>query len=151
MRLILSDKKVKLNNDKSRVAAPPKPVSQQQFQQQAIEEHERRAIRAKETLEAARQFIKILEDKTLPDNKMPAAIAVESEILSKLINLADETNQDEKEHESWGSLGLIMILLSQCQKNRDRANVAEYNFEKLTEKVEKLEETIRQLEKLKSE
>lgn len=148
----MTNKTVKLNNDKSKVAAPPKPpVSAQQFQQQAVEEHERRAVRAQETLAAARNFIKILEDKTLPDNKMPTAITIENEILSKLINLANETNQDEKEHESWGSLGLIMILLSQCQKTRDRANVAEHELEKLANRIKVLEETAGQLEKPKSE
>jgi hypothetical protein len=142
----MTSKGVKLTNDKSKFAAPPRPVSPEQFQQQAVEEHEKRAARNKLVLETGQQLVKILEDKILPENRTAASISVENEIIAKMVNLAVEINDDEKEHEGIGWMGLILLLISQCQKSRDRFNLAEFKVKTLESQVANLEKQLNSLE-----
>lgn len=88
--------------------------------------------------ELAVQFKKILEDKTLPQNKSSFAISLEKEILTKMIELAIEINNDENEKEGMGSLSWITFILKLSLSQRDKINVLEYSLNKLGAEINKI-------------
>lgn len=81
----------------------------------------------KKAAEIAILFKKALGDKTLPQNKSIFLKETEQELLSNLINFAEEINQDPNEQESMGSLMCITLLLKTCFHQRDRINLLEYD------------------------
>lgn len=82
----------------------------------------------KRAAEYAVAYKKILEDKTLPKNKNVFSQDVEKELLSNMISLAIEINNDENEYEGMGSLGWITILFKNALHFRDKCNELEYKI-----------------------
>lgn len=78
--------------------------------------------------ELAIKFRKLYEDKTLPMNRGPFAGDLEKEVLSDMISLAIEINNDpEEQNEGMGSLSWITFLFKICLAQRDRLNKLEYS------------------------
>jgi hypothetical protein len=88
-------------------------------------------IRNKRAAELVSQFISIVKDKTITDNKTVIAKDVEREICSKLINLCLEINMDESELDGMGNTALINLLLKTTLLQRDIINDLDYKVFKL--------------------
>lgn len=79
--------------------------------------------------ELAIQFKKAMEDKTLASNKSIFAQDLEKNLLSQMIELAVEINNDQEEqYEGMGSLSWITLLLKTCFAQRDKINKLDYNI-----------------------
>lgn len=87
------------------------------------------------TADLAIKFKKIMEDKTLPQNKNIFAQDHEKEILSLILSLASEVNNDPNELEGMGSLSWIAQLFKTCLMQRDRINKIEYALFQLEKKI----------------
>lgn len=114
---------------------PPKP-SQKSFEKQVQSIQEKNNQYKQRAAELAIQFKKSVEDKTLPQNKNMFASEIERELLSKMIELAVEINNDPNEQEGMGSLGWIALLLRTILSQRDKINKLEYNLSTLEKKLE---------------
>lgn len=90
----------------------------------------------KRTAELAIQFRKLMDDKTLPQNKSIFAAEMEKEVLSSIIQLAAEINDHPDEGEGMGSLSWIAQLFKTCLGQRDRMNRMEYALFQLEKKIE---------------
>lgn len=97
--------------------------------------------------ELAVQYKKILADKTLVQNKNVFSEEIEREILTKMVNLAIQINNDEDEQEGMGSLGWITILLKTQFSVRDRLNELEYQLLQLKKQNEELSKQLLELNK----
>lgn len=77
----------------------------------------------------ATQFVKVIQDKTLPDNKTIFQKDLEKELIQNMIKAAADINDDPSEsQDGLGSLGWITVLLKVCLFQRDRANNLEYDL-----------------------
>lgn len=114
----------------------PKKPSQEDFNKTVREVQEQGSSFKTRTAELAVQFRKIIEDKTLPQNKSIFAAEVEREVLSSIIKLASEINNDPNESEGMGSLSWIAQLFKITLLQRDRLNKSEYALMQLEKKFE---------------
>lgn len=72
----------------------------------------------------------------MPQNKSIFAAEVEKEVLSSIIKLASEINNDPNESEGMGSLSWIAQLFKTSLLQRDRLNKLEYSLIHLEKKIE---------------
>ena len=84
-------------------------------------------------------FKKILDDKTLLQNKNIFSLDLEKEIISNLARLAIDMNTDENEIEGMGSVSIITLLLRTSIIQRDRINSLEYKSTLLENRIKELE------------
>lgn len=91
--------------------------------------------------ELVKEFNKCMADKTLSSNRNIFSRELETELLSKMIKLADEINSDIIEKDGMGSLSLITILLKTCFSQRDRINSLEYAIFQIEKKLNSLDLT----------
>jgi hypothetical protein len=134
-----SSKKIGVKNvstQKSIFESIPKKPSQEDFDRQVQSAQQKMAGYKQKTAELAIQFKKILEDKTLPENKNIFAVELEREVLSKMIELAIEINNDPNEQEGMGSLSWITFLFKNLLSQRDRINKLEYTIFQLEKKLD---------------
>lgn len=117
----LSSQKSMFENKKNNAAPTP-----QQFEERVQQITKKNNEYKSRAGELAIQYKKIVLDKTLPQNKNVFAEEVEREILTKMINLAIEINNDEDEQEGMGSLGWITLLMKHQFTVRDKINDLEY-------------------------
>lgn len=82
------------------------------------------------------QFYKIVADKTLPKNKNLFQQEMERDLMSKMIQLASDINNDADEGEGMGTLVILVPLMKTCLNQRDRLNNLEYAFSQLEKKLE---------------
>jgi hypothetical protein len=133
------EQKVKLNqvsSQKSMFDNAPKKTTPQEFQQQVHAQQEKSNSYKVRASKVAVEFGKIMNDKTLSQNKSIFAQEAELEVLSSMIQLAIEINNDPNESEGMGSLGWIALLFRTCLVQRDRANQTEYRVEQLEKKID---------------
>lgn len=96
----------------------------------------------------ATQFNKSVSDKTLSQNKNVFQRDTEKELMTKMIQLAIEINDDPAEqHESMGSLGWIALLMRTCFAQRDKINKLEYVVYQLDKKITLIEENYKTIDK----
>lgn len=114
---------------------PPRP-SHEDFEKRVSNIQEKSTGYKAKAADLSSQFIKILSDKTLKQNKSIFAAEVEREVLSKMINLAVEINGDIHEQDGMGSLSWITLLLKICLAQRDRLNQLEYAVSVLEKKCD---------------
>ena len=119
------------NVDKS--SSTQKKATQEQFEKKVQEVQEKNSSYKRRASELAIQFKKVIEDKTLPQNKNIFANEIERELLANMIDLAVEINNDPNEQDGMGSLSWITLLLKTVISQRDKINKLEYalyNFDK---------------------
>jgi hypothetical protein len=90
-------------------------------------------------VELSSQFRKIIEDKTLPENRSPLQDAYQAEIFGKLLELATQLNEDENEPENVGSMALIVLLMKTNFLLKDKINILEYKLSLLETEVKNAE------------
>jgi len=114
---------------------PPKP-NQDSFEQKVKGVAEKTSTHKIKAAELATEFKKMMLDKTLEQNKSIFAKEVEREVLSKMVQLAVEINNDPDEQEGMGSLIWITLLFSSCLAQRDKINKCEYLISQLEKKID---------------
>lgn len=113
----------------------PKKPSPEEFEKRVHETQERMSGYKLSGAVLSKQFHKMLGDKTLKQNKTPFAADAEKELLSKMVQLAIDINNDPIEQEGMGSLSWITLLLKICFFQRDRINQLEYLVELLDKRT----------------
>lgn len=127
--LLVPQKKDRLKNvssQKSIFESIPKKPTQQDLDKQVKEREEKGTGYKQRASDLAIKFRKLQEDKTLPSNRSIFANEMEREILSEMISLAIEINNDPNEQEGMGSLSWITLLFKTVLSQRDRINKLEY-------------------------
>lgn len=135
-------KGMKISNSSRANNPPPKP-SAEAFQKQASEANDRATDFAKRAQDLATRFIKMMEEKTLVQNKSVFAVDIEKETMTDLIKLGIEINNDETipvdQPGGMGSIGLISMLFRSVIGLRDRVNNLEYSLNQANKKIILLE------------
>lgn len=83
----------------------------------------------------ASEFNKTMSDKTLKQNKNLFSREMERELLTNMIQLAVDINNDPYEQEGMGTLSWITLLLKTCLSQRDRINQLEFSISNLENKL----------------
>ncbi len=92
--------------------------------------------RNKRAFDLAKQFMDVMKDKTLPENKSVIVQDIEREVKNKLLQLSIEINNDEnEENDGMGSLAIISLLLKTVMLQRDSINLLEYKLKTLEKKM----------------
>jgi hypothetical protein len=124
-----------VGSQKSMFENTVKKPSQEEFNSRVRESQTRSTANTREAAELGIQFKKAIEDKTLAQNKNVFSNELERELLSKMIKVANDINNDPDElREGLGSLSWIVLLLKTCLSQRDRINTLEYYILQLDKK-----------------
>lgn len=129
---------IKLNNSQSIVSKNKKP-STEEFHKKAQEANKKTLAYTDRAKDLSVKFIKLLEDKTLLENKNTVLLDLEKEIISDLVGLGIDINSDENELDGMGSIGLTSLIFKCLMRQRDRINNLEYNLYLLDKRVKKIE------------
>ena len=113
-----------------------KKPTQQDFENQVKTNQQQIATYKQRAADLAIQFKKIVEDKTLPQNKNVFSLELEREVLSNMIQLAVEINNDPNEQEGMGSLSWIILLFKTILSQRDRISNLEYSIHQIEKKTD---------------
>lgn len=124
----------KVSTQKSIFEDIPKKPTQEDLDRRVKDMQDRDSSFKSRTAELAVKFRKIMEDKTLPQNKSIFVVEMEKEVLSSILQLAAEVNNHPDEIEGMGSLSWIAQLFKTCLAQRDRMNKFEYALEQLSKK-----------------
>lgn len=127
---------LKISNNKSMFQTQKKP-SKEESAQKANQLNEQANSYSKRASDLAGKFTKMLNDKTLTENKNLFIQDIEKEILSELLKLGVEINLDESQQEGMGSMGLISLLFKSVISQRDKINNLEYKLEKISFEIDK--------------
>jgi len=128
----------KVSSQKSIFDSQKKKVTQEEFHKRALEVNEQSSDYKKRAGELALKYKKTMEDKTLSKNKSIFANEVERELISDMIKLAVDINNDPNEREGMGSLSWITVLLKSSFSQRDKINELEYQLLQLSKTIELL-------------
>jgi len=120
----------------------PKKPSQEEFLSAATKDNEKLEGYDAIARDLTVQFKKAIEDKTLPQNKNVFAVEVENELITKMINLAIQINQDPNVIEGMGSVGWLAMILKNLLNNRDKINLLEYSNQILEKKIKERDDKI---------
>ena len=131
-----------VSSQKSIFDAKPKKPSQEDFDNKVQKIQETNSGYKAKAADLALQFRKLLEDKTLLQNKNVFARELEKEILTNMAELAIEINNDPHEQEGMGSLGWVILLLKTVLSQRDRINNLEYTISLLDKKIEQFNKSV---------
>lgn len=130
---------LKLNNANSMFAKDEKKPSKVESEKSAREAVNRSQQYKERAAELVNQFVKILNDKTLENNKNIFSKDLEGEVINKFIQLAIDINLDEDEDDGMGSVGLINLLLKCLLMQRDKINNLDFVINQLKNKVDILQ------------
>lgn len=120
-----NDKGVKLKNKQQPL--PPKV----EFEQRAQEFITDKQARNKAVLLLVQEFLTLMRDRTLSQNKSVMAKEIEQQTVAKLANAALAINEDESEPQGMGSMALINLLFKIVLAQRDKLNELEYDMAQL--------------------
>lgn len=128
--------------------APPRKKGQQQKNNKPSQDdfskqvdNKTKAMRAnREKLgKLALDFMNMIGDKTLQENKGPLATQVEKEVLSELLQTINDINNDESEEMDYGTLSLMALFMKSFIKQRNRLNELEFKLVNIDKPRIKLE------------
>lgn len=122
---------------KSRLAQASSPQTEGELKQAAIEQINKSKGYFERLAGLSRQFLNVIKDKTLTENKNLIAKSVEDDLVRDLLSLSQEINEDQDEIESGGSNGLCMLLIKAVFYQRDRINNLEYQLSQIKNSIEK--------------
>lgn len=125
-----------VSTQKSMFDSVPKKPTQADFEKKVQIAQQQSVNYKQQASELAINFKKIMEDKTLSENKNIFAIEVEKELLAKMVQLAVDINNDPNEQEGMGSLSWIILLFKTVLAQRDRINKLEYQIFQLEKKLD---------------
>lgn len=128
-----------VSSQKSIFESIPKKPTQEDFDKKVKIAQDKSINYKQKASELAVSFKKTMEDRTLFQNKNVFTNDLERELLSKMIQLAVEINNDPNEQEGMGSLGWITLLFKTALSLRDRNNLLEYKILQLERKLENLQ------------
>lgn len=125
---------VKLSNKKSKFAEVEK--KDDNFEENASKLMNAEQRRNQKATELSRQLLRIIEDKTLPQNKTHINKSVETtavdDLIKFLIGINDETESD------LGTAALFTLIVKIMLKQRDKINEYSYRLEQLENQVKGL-------------
>lgn len=122
----------KVSSKQSIFDSMPKKPKEQDFQEKVAEIEKTKENYNSQSKELISNLNKIISDRTLKENKSPISTEIEKEVLSKLLKLSSQINNDDAEEEGMGSLLIIAAMLKIMLSQRDRLNELEYKISKLT-------------------
>ena len=126
----------KVSSQQSMFEGQPKKPTQDEFDKRVNQIQDRSSSYKARAAELASQFNSTMSDKTLKQNKNVFAREMERELLTKMIQLAIDVNNDPNEQEGMGSLSWITLLFKTCLSQRDRLNNLEYFVTQLEKKID---------------
>lgn len=142
----IQDEDVVVKNNKTSsinaASVKSKKTLKEEFEKKANEANDKMNDYNDRAAQLTSSFKKVLEDKTLLQNKNVFSLDLEKEVISNLAKLAIDMNTDENEIEGIGSVGIITLLLRACLIQRDRINTIEYNQSLLNNKIKELESSL---------
>lgn len=133
---------LKINNKKSIFSQLPKKPNPAEFQQQVKDSQEKVMGYELEASQLAAMFQKLLEDKTLPENKNSLALEAERELIGKIVEIAVKLNNDTNEQEGMGSVGTSILLFRAVMMQKDRINKLEYSLVQAEKEIKSLAKKI---------
>lgn len=133
---VVNDKSnVKLDNSKSMFAG--KQFRSTNFDEGVDNYFKKDNDFKQKAFQLATNYKKAIQDKTLVENKGLIGKDEEKALISELIKLANEINNDQSQPEGIGSIGLCSLLLQVCLYQRDQLNELLYRVQKLESKDKK--------------
>jgi hypothetical protein len=112
-----------------------RPPTQEEFGKQVD------AVRAKigekhaALADTAKDFVALVKDKTLPQNRSITAANKEKNVIQTLLNLIEEINSDENEKENFGTYAVLSLLIKANLAQRDRINELSHEVSLLRENL----------------
>ena len=125
-----------VSSQKSIFENKPKKPTPQEFEEKVRQIQDKDLSYKQRAAELALLFNKTMDDKTLKQNKNIFALDFERDLLSRMVKLAIEINNDGAEMADMGSMGWITVLLKTCFNQRDRINHLEYTLSQIEKKNE---------------
>jgi len=133
---------LKISNKNSIFNSLPKKPNPAEFQQKVKDTQEKIMGYEAEASQLAVMFKKMLDDRTLSDNKTMLALEAERDLIAKIVDVAVKLNNDENELEGMGSVGLSILLFRGILEHRDKINKLEYSLAQAEKKIKSLAERI---------
>jgi hypothetical protein len=127
-------KGLKIGNETSSVPAP-KQDNTAAFETKAKAAFEKIEDFKSRSYELGSRFRALVEDKTLGINKTQIQKELEAEVLSKLVLLSHDINNDEVQVEGAGSTALCQLIMKMMLVQRDVINNLAYSVEKLAKQL----------------
>jgi len=128
---------------------PQKKPSQQNFEQIVNEMEKRKLSFQEKTRNVAVSFLSLMKDKTLSENKTVFQKDKEKEVLSNIVSLTKEIDDDPNEEKESPLLSWIILLFKISLAQKDKYNLFEYKSEKsfslLNEEISFLKKEIENL------
>lgn len=126
----------KVSSQKSIFDDMPKKPTKQDFEKRVKDTQEKLSGYRAAGAELSKKYISILQDKTLKQNKSVFAKDMEKELISSMVQLAIDINNDPDEQEGMGSLSWITLLLKVCLSQNNKINDLEYKISLLEKKTD---------------
>lgn len=111
------------------------PVKKQEFEESVEDYNERLEEIKKKAFELSTQFMSFVKDKTLPENRGPIQISLETDTTRELVDVASILNSDGNLPEGIGSSGCILLLLRVALAQRDIINELRYKVSQLEKHI----------------
>jgi hypothetical protein len=124
-----------VSSQKSIFDGAPKKPSFETFSKKVDEAADKAQSYKLKSAELAIQFLNLINDTTLKANKNIFTKEMEKELLTNLVSLSIDINNDPLEKEGMGSLALITLLLKTVLMQRDKINELSFNYTQLSKKV----------------
>jgi hypothetical protein len=128
-----------VSTQKSIFDSMPKKPTQEEFDKKVKTVQEKASAHKSRAAELAVNFSKLLTDKTLPQNKNPFQKELEKEVVTQMVQLGIDINNDPNEQEGMGSMTWITLLLKICLSQKDRINQLEYSVSQMEKKISALD------------
>jgi len=125
-----------VSSQKSIFDSMPKKPTAEKLEKQVKQIQDRDSDYQIRAADLVLKFKKAMEDKTLQSNKNIFARELEKDLLSDMIKLAVEINNDPNEPEGMGSMSWIVLLFKTCFSQRDKMNKLEYTISLLDKKTD---------------
>ena len=128
----------KASSQKSIFDDMPKKPSQKDLDNRVKRTQDKLSGYRAEGAELSKKYIGLLQDKTLKQNKSLFVREMEQEVITSMVQLAIDINNDPAEQEGMGSLGWITLLLKVCLSQNNKINDLEYKTSLLEKKIKEL-------------
>ena len=139
-------------------ASQQKKILNKRLESKAQGAHEEILSRKEKMFSLTRQFMMLLKDTNLPENKGPSKKAIEKSVLDDLAQFAMQINAEEDfepedpdmplpPRKSMGSISMIMLLFKAAFQLRDSNNQLSFLLDKMYKEKLDLEDRVEELEK----